>query len=236
MTRTSFQFRSWVLFIGAVALMSSRVLPAREPKEVRQSAVAVAVEKVTPALVFIQEPQKKDEEAEKRPKVALGIIIDSKGIVVTNHSATKGMKSSEVVLNDGRRLPVMALLSDPELDLALIKIEDTKPLPVVAVDDSERVKDGDLVIALTAPEAAVVNEALTIAVGLISGKVPGTKKGEFLFRVDTAVGPGVSSGPLVTTEGKFVGLIVSRDLSTRFNCAVPSNWVKEHAADWTKEK
>jgi serine protease Do len=238
MTRVPLVFRTLTLIIGVVALMSSPLAPAQEPKEdvPRRSSVAVAVEKVKPALVFIQEVKEKGAEAATHPKVALGVIIDPKGIVVTNHSTIKAMKSGEVVLSDGRSLSVKALLSDPELDLALIKIEDPKPLPAVAVDDSEQVKEGDWVIALAAPGATTVNAPLTVAAGLIGGKVRRGKKDEFLFRLETSTEPGCSPGPLITTEGKLVGVVVSRDLSPRASGAVPSNRVKEHAANWAKEK
>jgi S1-C subfamily serine protease len=224
-------------YLAKKKLASSPLLPEQPKEEVpRQAPFAVVVEKIKPALVFIQEPKEKGAAAAKRPKFALGIIIDPKGILVTNHSAIKGMKSSEVLLHDGRVLPVKALLSDPDLDLAIIKVEDGKPLPYAEVGDSEKVKEGDWIIALGAPWTTAVDEPLLVAAGLISGKVRGTKKDEHLFLVDTSIGPGCSPGPLITREGKFVGLVVSRDLSPRSNGAIPSNRVKKHAADWAKEK
>jgi serine protease Do len=156
--------------------------------------------------------------------------------VVTNHSTTKGWKKSEVILSDGRKLPAKALFSDPDLDLVVIQVEDTKPLPCVEVGDSEKVKEGDWVIALGAPSTTAEDEPLTVAAGLIGGKVRGTKKGEFLFLVATSIGPGCSPGPLITREGKFVGLVVSRDLSPHPDGAIPGNRVKDRVAEWSKKK
>ena len=156
--------------------------------------------------------------------------------MVTNHSTTKGWKKSEVILSDGRRLPAKTLLSDPELDLAIIKVEAAKPLPPVEVGDSDKVKKGDWVIALGALRTTAIDDALLVVPGLIGGKVRGKKKDELLFLVDTSLGPGCNAGPLITREGKFVGLVVSRDLSPHPDGAIPSNRVKERVAEWSKKK
>ena len=226
------------LVIGASGLFLSPLASAQEKNENAARQLTAAVEKVKPALVFLQEPKEKGgggKQEKKQPKQALGLIIDPKGTVVTNHSLIKGLKTIEVVLSDGRRLPAKAMFSDPDLDLAIVKIEDIKPFPHSTVGDSEKVKKGDWVVALSAPW--MVNESATVTNGLIGGKVRGTKKGALLFLVDTSISPGIGPGPLIGSEGKFVGLVVGRKVGPRgINSAIPSNLVMKRAAGWFKGK
>jgi S1-C subfamily serine protease len=238
MTQHPLLFRAWTLVVGVAMLISASLLSARERTEEarRKPSLAVAVEKVKPALVFLQQPKEKGKEEGKRSPYALGVIIDPTGTVVTNHSATRGFKKIDVLLSDGRRLPTKALFSDPDLDLAVIKIEDTRRLPYAEVGDSDKVKVGDRVLALSAPWTTPVDEPLMVVSGLIAGTRRGAKPGDFLFLVDTAIGPGCGAGPLMDREGKFVGLVVGGDRGPRStNTAIPSNRVKERAAKWFKK-
>jgi serine protease Do len=201
--------------------------------------VAAVVAKVKPALVFIQELRGKDKKKreEKRRKPVLGVILDSRGTVVTNHSLIKGWKRIEVVLSDGRRFRPKAVFSDPDLDLAVIKVASAKPLKHAEVGDSEKVKRGDAVLALGVPWTISVDESPTAVRGLIGGKTHETKKTGTLLVVETSIGPGCGPGPLFNREGKLVGLVVSRDLVRRgTDSAIPSNRIMERLADWTKGK
>lgn len=238
MPQISLLFRAWAIVTGAWAVISSPHLSAQEPKEEgpRTSPIVAAVKNVKPALVFIQESKEKGKNEGGRRACALGVLIDTKGAVLTNHSTTKGWKKRDVILSDGRILPAKALFSDPDLDLLVIQIDDTKPFSHVEVGDSDKVKEGDCVIALGAPSTAAEDKPLQVVAGLIGGKVRTKKKDEFLFLVDTSIGPGCNPGPLITREGKFVGMVVSRDLSPHSNGAVPSNRLKDRVADWYKER
>jgi S1-C subfamily serine protease len=133
-----------------------------------ESPVMRAVRKSKPALVFIQELTGKGggqgEGAPPRP--VLGILLDARGTVVTNDSLIKGGKQLAVVLSDGRRLPAKAMHSDPTLDLAVIRVEDGKPLPHATVGDSEKVKAGDGVLALSAPWKVAVGELPVVTRGV----------------------------------------------------------------------
>jgi serine protease Do len=227
----------WAGFIGTSALLFAPLFSGQAQEgDARTSPLATAVKIAKPAIVFIQGPKPKGTDQADCSAFTLGIIVDPKGIVVTNYSAIKDMKKCEVVLRDGRKFLPKAVASDPALGLTLIKIKDAKPLPFAAVEDSKKVKVGDRVIALSAPWTTLVDDPVTVVAGLIGGKTRGTKNGDSLFLVDTATGPGCSPGPLLNKEGKFVGLLLSRDLSPRRNAAIPSNRVKERMAEWSKEK
>jgi serine protease Do len=201
--------------------------------------VAADVAKVKPALVFIQELRGNDKKSreEKRRKSALGVVLDSRGTVVTNHSLIKGCKKIEVVLSDGHRLRPKSMLSDPNLDLVVIKVAGARRLKHAEVGNSDKVKKGDAVLALGVPWTISVDESPTAVRGLIGGKTRGTKKSGALLVVETAIGPGCGPGPLFSREGKLVGLVVSRDLVRRgTDSAIPCNRIKARLADWTKEK
>jgi WD40 repeat protein/S1-C subfamily serine protease len=202
-----------------------------------QSPVTGAVENSKRALVLIQEAKGKSDGKEGTvPRSVLGILIDAKGAVVTNYSLIKGWKKLAVVLSDGRRLPAKAMRSDPDLDLAVIHVEDPKPLPHATVGDSENLKVGDFVLALSAPWTVAVEELPVSTRGIIAGKARTTKKGDARFTVDTATGPACSPGPLIDRRGQFIGLVVSRDLVPRgTNGAIPSKRILERLAEWSKE-
>jgi hypothetical protein len=204
----------------------------------RQAWAKAAVEKCKAALVVIRAPQREGEaKGDGRPGPALGILLDAKGTVVTSHSLIKGMEKLEVVLGDGRRLPARTVRSDRDLDLAMLCVEDSKPLPHARVGDSDKVAVGDRVLALSAPWRIATEELPTVTRGIIAGKARTARKGETLFGVDTAIGPGCGPGPLINTEGEFIGLVVGRELAPRgTNGAVPSKRILERLAEWRKEK
>jgi serine protease Do len=230
-------FRACGLAVGALALISSPLRSADVKVDApRKSPFAAALKNAQSATVFIQELKEKakDEEAGGRLYSVLGIIIDPKGIVVTNHSLIKGLKKIEVVLGDGRKLPAKAVFSDPDLDLAVIKVEDAKPMPFAEYGDSDKLEVGDRVLALSAPFSF---PDITGTVGYIGAKMHRPKKCDLVFVVDSGVSPGIGPAVLVSKEGKFLGLIVNRYHILRgMDCAIPGNRVKDRVAELTKEK
>jgi serine protease Do len=227
------------VFCAAVLIAAPRP-PVQEKQEnaPRKSAAVSAVEKIRPAVVFLQGTAKTDKGKEgKRTRVGVGILIDPGGTIVANHSIIQKLNPIEVVLGDGRKLPAKAVFSDPDLDLAVVKVEAPKPLPHAEVGDIAKVEAGDLVLALNSPWTVTVDEPPTVVAGIIAGITPGTKKGEKLFVVDTAIGPGCGPGPLISREGKLLGLVVGSGLGPRgTNSAIPSNRVTERVADWARKK
>jgi S1-C subfamily serine protease len=232
--------RSWSLLIVASAFLFSTLGLAQEKTEdaPRPSRDSEVVKKVKAALVFIQEPKAKDEEKPQGSKQALGIIIDAKkGTVLTNHSVIKGWKKPDLVLTDGRRLSTKIVLSDPDLDLVVLSVEDTKPLPVVIVGDSDKVAVADFVLAFNAPFSTAVDDPLLILRGVISGKGRLTKQGEVVFKVDTAIGPGSGPGPLINEKGEFIGLVAGREFNPRGgNLVIPGNRLMKRLSEGATDK
>jgi S1-C subfamily serine protease len=232
--------RTWSLLIVASVFLSSSLGLAQEKTEdpPRTSRRTELVKKVKPALVFVQEPKAKDEEKPQGSKQAPGIIIDAKkGTVLTNHSVVKGWKNTDIVLADGRRLSAKVVLSDPDLDLVVLSVQDAKPLPVVIVGDSDQVAVADFVLIYNTPFSTAVDDPLLILRGVIGGKGRRTKQGELVFTVDTAIGPGSGPGPVFNEKGEFIGLVVGQD--SRFhgvNTVIPSNRLMKRVAEGTTDK
>ncbi|MGH7266022.1 MAG: DegQ family serine endoprotease, partial [Candidatus Rokuibacteriota bacterium] len=132
-----------------------------------------------------------------------GFVIDPNGYVVTNHHVVDGAKTIEVTLSDGRKLTGTVVGTDPETDLALLKIEATG-LPTIPLGDSSAIKVGEPVMAIGNPFGL----DHTVTVGIVSGKsrVIGAGRYDDYLQTDAAINPGNSGGPLVNVRGEAVGI------------------------------
>src|SRR5919201_3867842 len=132
-----------------------------------------------------------------------GFIIDPAGYIVTNHHVVDGAKSVEVTLNDGRKLPARLIGSDPETDIAVIKVEATG-LPVIPLGSSSALRVAEPVMAIGNPFGL----DHTVTVGIISGtgRVIGAGRYDDFLQTDAAINPGNSGGPLINTRGEAVGI------------------------------
>lgn len=161
-----------------------------------------------------------------------GVIIDPEGYIVTNEHVTSAASKLLVSLSDGSQYEAQLISSDPELDLAVLKVEANKPLPYVRLGTSGDLMIGETVIALGNPlgfENSVTTGVLsavnrTIA---IPGKY-GEIKYEGLLQTDALINPGNSGGPLINVNGELIGIntaIVATAQGIGF--AIPVDKVKE---------
>ena len=170
--------------------------------------------------------------------VGSGVIISSDGYIITNNHVISRAEEVEVSLNDQRVLPARLIGTDPNTDLALLKVDETD-LPFLTFGDSEALRVGEWVLAVGNP----YNLTSTVTAGIVSAKArqlgviePQTQMGiESFIQTDAAVNPGNSGGALVNTRGELMGintLIYSRtgDFSgTAF--AIPVTIVQKVLAD-----
>ena len=166
-----------------------------------------------------------------------GIIIDSKGTVLTNNHVISGAEEITILLSDGREYKVTDKKTDRDSDLAVLTIEPEEELPSVAFADSDAIDVGDWVVAVGNP----FNFESTVSVGIISARwrtVGDIQRGDFL-QTDAAINPGNSGGPLINLRGEVVGIntaIVSQTGSNSgIGFALASNTAKWVAAQ-LKEK
>lgn len=133
-----------------------------------------------------------------------GVIVDAAGIVITNNHVVEGADEVMVELADGREFKATDIKTDPESDLAVVRLADAKDLPVAKLGDSDKLSTGDWVIAIGTP----FNLETTVSAGIISGKGRelGTVRRAQFLQTDAAINPGNSGGPLVNLAGEVVGI------------------------------
>lgn len=148
------------------------------------------------------------QRPQPQPKVGSGsgVIISTDGYIITNNHVIDGADELEVTLNDNRKFAAKLIGTDPDTDIALIKV-DAKDLPTIPFGDSESLKVGEWVLAVGNP----FNLTSTVTAGIVSAKgrsisTSGEKKIESFIQTDAAVNPGNSGGALVNTKGELVGI------------------------------
>ncbi len=159
-----------------------------------------------------------------------GVIISTDGYILTNHHVIDGAEQIKVDLNDNRTLDARLVGSDPPSDLAVLKI-DAINLPVLALGDSDKVRVGDVVLALGNP----LGIGQTVTMGIISAKgrqtrLQGSGSFEDFLQTDAPINQGNSGGALVSTNSELIG-INSQILSPSggsigIGFAIPSNMAR----------
>ena len=172
-------------------------------------------------------PQQMPEQ--RRSGLGSGVIISTDGYILTNHHVIDGAEQIKVDLNDGRTLDAKVVGSDPPSDLAVLKI-DVTDLPVLALGDSDKVRVGDVVLAIGNP----LGIGQTVTMGIISakGRQTGLSSGSFedFLQTDAPINQGNSGGALVSTNSELIG-INSQILSPSggsigIGFAIPSNMAR----------
>src|SRR6185436_17122647 len=139
-------------------------------------------------------PQQVPEQ--RRSGLGSGVIISTDGYILTNHHVVDGAEQIKVDLNDNRTLDAKVVGSDPPSDLAVLKI-DASNLPVLALGDSDKVRVGDVVLAIGNP----LGIGQTVTMGIISakGRQTGLSSGSFedFLQTDAPINQGNSGGALV---------------------------------------
>ena len=137
-----------------------------------------------------------------------GSVIDAKGHILTNHHVVAEAQKLEVTLADGSKWPATLVGSDPESDLAVIKIEAPREkLKVVSMGDSRNLRIGQKVLAIGNPFGL----QRTLTTGIISslGRTIRSDVGtliEDVIQTDAAINPGNSGGPLLNSDGEIIGV------------------------------
>ena len=139
-----------------------------------------------------------------------GIIIDSRGYVVTNLHVVQDVARIEVTLDDGTITYAKLLNFDPATDLALIKIEVDRSLPVIRIGTSQDLMQGESVIAIGNPYGYQHTVSNGI-IGALHRNIPvnGTQEYLDLIQTNADINPGNSGGPLINIHGEMIGINVA---------------------------
>lgn len=145
-------------------------------------------------------------EGKRKPESSLGsgVIVSASGLILTNNHVITMADDIEVALTDGRKLSATVVGTDPETDLALIKV-DAKALPAITFASSEVVNVGDVVLAIGNPFGV----GQTVTQGIVSAlgrNHLGINTFENFIQTDASINPGNSGGALINTNGELVGV------------------------------
>ena len=179
-----------------------------------------AAQKASPAVVSITVQQKSraknrradpwfrffEEPEEDSPGGGMGsgVIVSPEGYILTNHHVIEGAEAIEVNLHDGRSTLAKVIGTDPDTDLALLKI-DLPKLPVIVLGQMETLQVGDAVLAIGNPFGV----GQTVTSGIVSAlgrKQLGINTFENFIQTDAAINPGNSGGALVDANGFLMGI------------------------------
>ena len=241
--------RSIHLLLLALCLVSASAFGAApESMNLRRTTVVDVVERTKDAVVYVSTTklisqrfggfdnpffqQFENPNAHKVPVGSLGsgFIVHPDGYVVTNHHVIDRARQITVELLDGRKLPADLISSDPEADLAILKIHSDKPLPALELGDSSDLMIGEPAIAVGNP----LGFSHTVSTGIVSAlhrdlkDESGSAALSDLIQTDAAINPGNSGGPLLNAYGQVIGINTAiRGDAQNIGFAIPINRLRD---------
>ncbi|BDW10051.1 DegQ protease [Polynucleobacter sp. SHI8] len=179
---------------------------------------------------FFGDPQGGPTQDEPEFNTGSGVLISKEGLILTNHHVIEGADKIEIALGDGRKTIAKLIGSDPETDIAVLKIDlPDLPEPIV-LGNLSNVNVGDVVLAIGNPFGV----GQTVTAGIVSALGRdhlGINTFENFIQTDAAINPGNSGGGLVDTKGQLIGIntaIFSKSGgSMGIGFAIPVNLAKQ---------
>ena len=227
-----------VLAVGCSGPMTGRtstLAPASAAPELARvnTLLADLAERLSPGLVHVRvqratsapDDAPREEPVEPRRSTGSGFVIDASGLIVTNAHVVDGATTIQLRLADGRRFKGTVVGRDNRVDLALLKIDGATNLTVLPLGDSNRLRVGELVLALGHPFGL----EQTVSFGIVSRKgapLEVAVQGFDFIQTDAAINPGNSGGPLVNVAGEVIGVnsMVAKNGTIGF--AIPASLVQ----------
>ena len=245
------------LTLSAIPAISSAALPATLPATAQSQnmpSLAPMLEKVLPAVVnihvsgtrvqnqqipeelkFFFGPNVPSQQQSTRPFEGLGsgvIIDDKQGYILTNNHVIDGADKIKIQLNDGREINVELIGTDPQTDIALLKIsnaKDIKNLTAVSIADSDKLRVGDFAVAVGNPFGLgqTATSGIISALGRSGLNLEGL---ENFIQTDASINRGNSGGALVNLNGELIGIntaiLAPGGGNIGIGFAIPSNMAK----------
>ncbi|BAI60402.1 putative S1 family peptidase [Methanocella paludicola SANAE] len=169
------------------------------------------IENASPWVVNISVSMVQDAYMNAAPVQGMGsgIVVDSAGYILTNNHIVENANGMVVSMFDGTQLDGTLMGNDPMSDVAVVKVDSNKKLPVARLGNSDGVKVGNTAIAIGNPFGFMLRGP-TVTVGVISAlnRTIQADKGVFenLFQTDAHINPGNSGGPLLNSKGEVIGM------------------------------
>ncbi len=215
---------------------------AASASELRRTAIVKAVQQAQPSIVNIRGQKTVDGsnllgqpvEAHRVNGMGTGVVIDSRGYIITNQHVVDGVEDIGVTLFDGTEHTARLISRDAETDLALIKIDPRgSTLPVIRIGTSSDLMLGEPVVAV----GNAYGYPHTVTRGIISAlhrtvQVSDTQSYRDLIQTDASINPGNSGGPLLNIDGELIGINVAVRVGAQgIGFALPVDKVVEVTAD-----
>ncbi|MEH6556633.1 MAG: DegQ family serine endoprotease [Oceanicoccus sp.] len=221
---------SLVVFLLTVVSPTWAVLPAFDSEGKQLPSLSPLIKEVGPSVVNISTfttqtmrqnpllndpffrrffnipPDQQAPRSRRTQSAGSGVIINAdKGTVVTNHHVVNGADEIHVGLQDGRSYKATLIGSDPEVDIAVLQLEEFENLTDIKIANSERLEVGDFVIAIGNPFGLgqTVTSGVVSALGRSGLGIEGY---ENFIQTDASINPGNSGGALVNLNGELVGI------------------------------
>lgn len=229
------------LAVACVGTWGSLGTRPAQASSLRRTAIVEAVEKVRDSVVNIQgrkmvraEPSEvgSNEPFRQVNGMGTGVIVDARGYILTNYHVVENVETIQVTLSDRSSFVARLVSNDSVSDLAVIKIDVGRPLPVIPCGVSSDLMPGEPVIAL----GNAFGYEHTVTRGIISSlhrevQVSATQKYHDLIQTDASINPGNSGGPLLNIDGEMIGINVAVRVGAQgIGFAIPVDEVLEIAA------
>ena len=235
--------------VGQVTLREAPESISQNPGSLAEAAKvsSPAVVNIFTSKIYKKKPSKKgaphqnepwfqfffgDQGPNEEPSSSLGsgVIVSPQGIILTNHHVIEGADEIEVAFADGRKRNAKLIGSDPETDIAVLKIDATDLPSPITLGKMESVQVGDVVLAIGNPFG--VGQTVTSGIVSALGRSQlGINTFENFIQTDAAINPGNSGGALVDTKGNLIGIntaIYSRSGGNMgIGFAIPINTAKQ---------
>ena len=251
---------SAVLFLGFFFIFLVKPPASVGVDNLRESAVVIAVKKVSPVVVNISSEYEVRKRANpfsglgmdpsfenffndffdpgferryKRTSLGSGVIIDGKrGFILTNKHVISKSKTITAALKDGREFTAQIVGADSDSDLAVLRISSPTPLPDITMGDSTNLMIGETVIAIGNP----FGFSNTVTTGVISATNRSVRTDDMVYhdfiQTDASINPGNSGGPLLNINGELVGINTAIYAKAQgIGFAIPINTAKRIVSD-----
>lgn len=210
---------TWTCCCGVFAFVFSVVFSFTVPAGSAEISIVQAIESVRPAVVNIHGHKTVNDRVNQYgsadgPRrvngMGTGIVIDHRGYILTNHHVVFGVRRIQVTLADGEQFNARLIAHDPQTDLAIIKIQPRRKLPLIKFGSSHDLRLAQDVLAI----GNAYGYGHTVTRGIISAlnrdvQVTDAQQYQDLIQTDASINPGNSGGPLLNPKGEMIGINVA---------------------------